>query len=99
MGEKFYNSTEWKPLRLKTLNKMLKEQVEALESENDAFCRMIWEVNSKNFELSEELERFKKLYQEAFEESIRLRHSEHKEKMIGEAIENELKRIIRQGYF
>ena len=60
---------------------------------------MIWEVNSKNFELSEELERFKKLYQEVFEESIRLRHSEHKEKMIGEAIENELKRIIRQGYF
>lgn len=99
MGEKFYNSTEWKPLRLKTLNKMLKEQVETLESENDAFCRKIWEVNSKNFELSEELERFKKLYQEAFEESIRLRHSEHKEKMIGEAIENELKRIIRQGYF
>lgn len=99
MRAKFYDSNNWKMHRLEIMNNALSDKLDALEKENSRLCRSIWEVNSLNFQLNEELERFKKMYQEAFEETIRLRHSEHKEKSMGEAIENELKRIIRQGYF
>lgn len=99
MRDKFYDSNKWKIHRLEAMNNALSDKLDVLEKENQMLCRSLWEVNTVNVQLNEELERFKKLYQEAFEETIRLRHSEHKEKSIGEAIENELKRIIRQGHF
>ena len=99
MGKKIYNPNKWKTHKMNMLNKALKEQVSCLEKENQKLCEDLQESNMKNIQLKEELERFKNLYQEVFEETIRLRHSEHKEKSIGEAIENELKRIIRRGSF